>query len=250
MDYILSFLFPANLSEKLYNAVRHGDYTECRKLIKSGANIDEYYNYDCPLHFAARTNNFPICNLLVKSGADVNVTYAKEKGHNTPISTTKNPQIMKLLIKAGADLNGTCREFLQNPAIPDEIFHLAIEYGLNLNIINKFPIYSEPVFHTIVRQKRKSLYKLALEYGADPTCKCLRSGKTVFDIARENNDTYLLSLISGPPDSSHSDDIDLISFTEPIGTLSAPIAALSAPIAALSAPTPAISISEPIAELM
>ena len=247
MDYILSFLFPANLSEKLYNAVRHGDYTECRKLIKSGANIDEYYNYDCPLYFAARTNNFPICNLLVKSGADVNVTYAKEKGHNTPISTTKNPQIMKLLIKAGADLNGTCREFLQNPAIPDEIFHLAIEYGLNLNIINKFPIYSEPVFHTIVRQKRKSLYKLALEYGADPTCKCLISGKTVFDIARENNDTYLLSLISGSPPS---DDIDLISFTEPIAALSAPIAALSAPTAALSAPIPAIVISEPIVELM
>lgn len=239
MDSILSFLFPVNLSEKLYNAVWRGDYTECRKLIKSGADVDEYYEYDCPLHCAARHNNFPICNLLVKSGADVNVIYAKEKGHNTPISTTTNPQIMKLLIKAGADLNGTCRSFLQNPTIPDEIFRLAIEYGLDLNTTSMYHIYCEPTFHTIIKQKRKNLYRLALEYGADPLIKCSISNKTGLDIARENNDTYLLSLITCSSDSSsgnHGDDVDLISFLEP-----------TAPI---TAPLPAIVISEPIAELM
>jgi ankyrin repeat protein len=104
----------------LIDAILDGNAEQVKKLIKSGANINDTYEvitsdyrkygilpkYWTPLMFAASKANTQIADMLIEHGAQVNQL---DVNRRSPLSIAvewndEGPMI-KLLIKAGADVN-------------------------------------------------------------------------------------------------------------------------------------------------
>ena len=66
----VSYSIISHLDASLIKAVSKKQYDECLRLIKLGANVNNYYNIPL-LHNAALLHTSDICVLLIENGADV-----------------------------------------------------------------------------------------------------------------------------------------------------------------------------------
>jgi uncharacterized protein len=93
------------------NAVKQGDASAVRVLLKQGADVNAAEaDGSTALYWAARDNNLEIANLLIHAGARVN---AATRYNVTPLSlacTNGSEAMIARLLDAGADPNGTSRE--------------------------------------------------------------------------------------------------------------------------------------------
>jgi len=99
-------------STTLYIAVKDGNLSEVRKLLKNGANPNIRCAHNLtPLHHAAYWGEVRILELLIKNGANVNTDNGGGRGwtplHSAAISggLKKRREVIEILIKNKADLN-------------------------------------------------------------------------------------------------------------------------------------------------
>lgn len=96
------------LSDKFYNAIRHGDESVVRHLLKSGADVNVKDKRGAtPLHYAAEVGTPDMMRLLLDAGADIN---ARTAFGATPLlwSAVNEPKV-RLLVDRAADVNARTR---------------------------------------------------------------------------------------------------------------------------------------------
>lgn len=106
-----------SLENSFSNAVQYNKFTEARKLLKKGANINsqEFGWGNTVLHTVSKKNNVKAVRFLIKNGADVNLRNKDAIVRGKTISMQHTPlhvavlsnsvATAELLLKAGADVN-------------------------------------------------------------------------------------------------------------------------------------------------
>lgn len=102
---------PIDVSEKLWKAVKTGDYNEVKNLLEKGANPNFVTSNvidgtATPFHSAVRCNEVNIVRCMLEYGADVNLV--DEDGDSPLFSAvykSTDPEIRNLLLESGADAN-------------------------------------------------------------------------------------------------------------------------------------------------
>ncbi len=91
----------------LVQAIKDRNLTEVKRLIASGANVNQNIDGDKPLHFAAQFSTPEIVHQLIKARADLNAP-SSFHGGSTPLLIaigSDRPDIARVLIQAGANVN-------------------------------------------------------------------------------------------------------------------------------------------------
>jgi ankyrin repeat protein len=93
-------------STPLQWAVYRNDAAEVKRLLKSGAKVEEANAYGAtPMQMAAATGNTPILELLLRAGADVDSTNAEGQTALMAVARTGNLEAAKLLLRHGATVD-------------------------------------------------------------------------------------------------------------------------------------------------
>ncbi len=196
--------------EKNFQIIRYiCNYQFCKESIEEGADVN-HYTIDgyFPLYYAATFNLEETCSLLIEKGANVNqktrlVEDPKRNTYNheslTSLWAAQTIPVCKILINAGIDVNAINRKGYT--ALDDTILYsdnydkaiLLIENGSDLNSTNSKKLDS--TFSIIVKNRKKYLYHIALQYGANPNTIIREYGKYAIDIAILDNDTDFIDLL-------------------------------------------------------
>jgi hypothetical protein len=152
------------LVDKLFAAVKKGDFTEVKRLLEGGLDVNARDEFaETPLHWAARIGDVRMAELLIKYGGDIN---ARNNAENTPLHVAVaygHLDMAEFLINHGADINAKNEE-------------------------------GWTPLHVAVFNGHLSLVKLLLEKGADPNVRD-NEQKTALDVARENGLSDIANLI-------------------------------------------------------
>jgi beta-lactamase regulating signal transducer with metallopeptidase domain len=90
----------------LIEAVSEGDPKVIRRLISSGANVNQYRPGDgTPLVEAARLGDLPTARMLVQGGADVNLAAPGDGNPLIMAAAHRRLEMAQFLVAAGADVN-------------------------------------------------------------------------------------------------------------------------------------------------
>jgi len=163
----------AKKNKSLFEAVKKANIEQVKLLIAEGADIDakwgdtsttekENIADDTPLCYAVDSNNMDLVKLLVEAGADVNA------GSWPPLCWAvdkNNTAIAEYLIDHGANPNfssywGPLHETI-NISNSSKMAELLIARGADIND------GYWPLLYNSVRQKRRDLFDLSIERGAD-----------------------------------------------------------------------------------
>lgn len=109
---LLSFTVsaPAATRAALADAAEQRDWTNARKLLRTGIDVNAaQIDGTTALHWAAYHDNAEIVALLVRAGANVNVTNRYGVPPLAEACTNGSPAIVKLLLDAGANANATMK---------------------------------------------------------------------------------------------------------------------------------------------
>ena len=148
--FVLTTLYHENGSLKsihdtsvdLFSAIEKNDIKKIRKLLKSGINLNDHFNFygNTPLSAALAITNYKIAKLLIDKGANVN---KKTRTGGIPLLSVRdnNYNLIQLLIENGADRN------------------IIIE-GRGAKLI-------DILFHNLFREKDIKLAKYLIQKGAD-----------------------------------------------------------------------------------
>jgi ankyrin repeat protein len=181
----------------------------CKESIDEGADVNHYTNQGYfPLYCAAAFGLDETCKLLLENGADVNQTTVRvpDTGRNTyqndgvsALWSAQNERISHILLQAGANINLTNRH--GNTVLDDSIFmfenpnkaRFFIENGADLNSTN--PKKQDSTFANIVCHRKRYLYQIALEHGADPCTYIRKYRMTVLEYVTLDGDTEMMELL-------------------------------------------------------
>ena len=101
----------------LIEAVSEGDPKVIRRLISSGANVNQYRPGDgTPLVEAARLGDLPTARMLVRGGADVNLAAPGDGNPLIMAAAHRRLEMAQFLVAAGADVNAYVK-FDETPLI-------------------------------------------------------------------------------------------------------------------------------------
>ena len=131
----------------LQKAIRKGNVSELKKLIKGGSDVNIQYNGQNALHTACEIGSINMTELIIKAGADVNSLTEEGKGLTSlqwiswGFGFKRSPQILELLLKNGADPNIARNNYnyplyyaLENKDV--EIASLLLAHGAKRDIKN------------------------------------------------------------------------------------------------------------------
>lgn len=101
---LLLVLSSAASAQDIFEAIRNGDLTKVKELVKQDPTLIMARNarQSTPLHVAVDVNNEPIAKYFIEKGADLN---AGNGNQWTPLYYAKSAQMAKLLVDNGADIN-------------------------------------------------------------------------------------------------------------------------------------------------
>jgi ankyrin repeat protein len=165
-------------------------------LLNAGANLNACDWYNCTsLH---TISNQEIISVLIENGADIEAT---DKYDNTPLFNScflGNIEKAKLLIEKGANVNAINKrgETPLHDAVSSKyytIVELLINNGVNINMIDQYgytPLHRACGIHDCY-DDIWLMIELLINKGADINLTT-KTGKTIFDIARESNIFYNL----------------------------------------------------------
>lgn len=216
----------------LMQAVNRNNVDTAKELLDNGLNPNHYNNvHSTPLIAAINKRNINMVKLLIEYGADVNMFTKKSQSPLMVAVTNADLNIFKLLIEKGADVNiannygKTCMYYMQSnenhwiiwramvEAVKNKIdinhqdingntilhinperYLLYKELNPNLNIQN---LQGDTPLHILVSNKDivdKNIIAAYLENGANKNIKN-NNKKTIYDIAKENNNEEIAKFI-------------------------------------------------------
>ena len=217
----LSLNHSKNIDDQLFDAVEKGDIALTRHLIKKGANVNAYHQYEAYelytcLFLALKQGKLEIAKLLIDSGADINLLiylFSDYTLERHPLLATLGGEEhhlegIKLLLEAGLDLSTLSKD--RNPLMTlcacygDAEFNeglykcceLLIENGV---IINDISFQEEtPLFKAVMRG-HVDMAELLINNGAEKnlaSCFLLKDYKNICDYRNKtssvNNEVYIL----------------------------------------------------------
>lgn len=213
-------------SLSLIKAVESQNIGEVKRLVQSGANINERNELGfSPLIMAAGLNNKEIVLYLVSKGADIHVKVNSGFGILHRAAMNKNPEILKYVINFGLDINDHGSEYcspldfaLRYNALQDhgslENAKLLLERGAKKSVNFLCNGYT-PLMISIPNTKA---IQMLLDNGADVNIVNL-SGKNAFMMAKESGaDKSVLRLLT-PSKSQKTKPKSLKQLTKEDGTL-------------------------------
>lgn len=185
----------------------HSREAELKLLLENRANVGALdQNYNTPLYLAVAFRNEPAIRLLLEHGAD--------PMHQDPYTLGVTPfhkavkvsgrSIVALIIDKGADLNkgdinGDCVLYTAIIAGNEPVVRLLlVDYAVDAS--SMYPLYAAVAYSD--RNPDRSIIKLLLEYGADPT-KPEPSGRSALHYA-DTADIVAL-LVEGGADVNYCD---------------------------------------------
>lgn len=185
------FSSPADLNQKLYEAVNSFDAAAVSSLIKKGADPNSVYvtGYT-PLMRAVEIRQLKIVRQLLKSGANPNLRDRDGRSTAEIAIEADSAEIVEALLKGGADFNVkdaygnsmVLRTVESGSEFMYEIVAVFGRHGVNMNLgtASQTPLYYA------VEQNDTKMVKLLLEASADPS------------LATENGGLPLVSALSNP----------------------------------------------------
>jgi ankyrin repeat protein len=217
----LSLNHSKNIDDQLFDAVEKGDISLTKRLIKKGANVNAYHEYEiyelCTcLYIALRAGKLEIAKLLIASGADINLliylfsdyTHERHLLSATLGGEEHHLEGIKLLLEAGLDLSTLNKD--RNPLMNlcgcygDAEFNkrsykcceLLIENGV---IINDISFQEEtPLFKAAIRGL-EDIAELLIDHGAEKnlaSCFLLKDYTNICNYRNKtsvvNNEAYIL----------------------------------------------------------
>jgi uncharacterized protein len=177
-------------SSPLNEAVKAGDVSSVRSLLKSGANVnDPGPDGATPLIWAVNRENLPMAELLLTSGAKPDAT---SRYHVTPLNVaaeTGNAAILERLLAAGADPNGTSEEgqtALMTAARngKTDAVRVLIRHGAKVNAVESFKGQTPLMF--AAGEGNTSAAEMLVEFGGDIRARS-KAGFTPLLLAVRNN---------------------------------------------------------------
>lgn len=127
----------------LHAAAARGDAESARRLIASGANVNERDGYRrTPLHVATFAKQRDIIALLVKAGADINAQERDRYDGVTIAAVADDVETLRLLLKLGASARAITSRYDGTALIAaahlghDEVVKLLIAAGAPLDHVN------------------------------------------------------------------------------------------------------------------
>jgi ankyrin repeat protein len=185
------FSSPAELNQKLYEAVNSFDAAAVSSLIKKGADPNSVYvtGYT-PLMRAVEIKQLEIVRQLLQSGANPNLRDRDGRSTAEIAIEADSAEIVEALLKGGADFNVrdaygnsvVLRTIESGSEFMSEIVAAFGRHGVNMNLGTAS---QTPLYHAVEQDDTK-MVKLLLEAGADPS------------LATENGGLPLLSALSNP----------------------------------------------------
>ncbi len=163
----------ANMSE-LLNAVEAGNVREVKRLIKSGAHVNETSFvknvwYATALHIAALSGSLEMVKYLVEHGAEINYKKTFDQTALHMAAKSGSLKIFKYLVEHGADIK--CKNSLDENALyvaassgSLEIVKYLVEHGADINCKNS---YYQTALHNAVRSGSMEIVKYLVEHSAD-----------------------------------------------------------------------------------
>jgi ankyrin repeat protein len=197
--YISCEIYKIFMIEQLFSAVRSGDLTIVKSLIKKGLDVnirDE--DGISPIHYAVVLGHNHIAQLLIESGADVNTQSCDMEFTTLLYATcfTGNYELTRILIAAGANPNVASKNgwtplmkaVLSNH---EQIVAFLLEHGADPNIINREGINA---LHLAVKDKNKNIVKILLNNGASANISSHDLPPPLF-FAIDNGDYMIIKLL-------------------------------------------------------
>lgn len=212
-------------SEKFYNAIQEGDLETVKKIVESGANVNErdILGYP-PLNHAAACGNKAIAEYLISKGADI---HGKDKEEYTPLHMAAffgAKDIAEILLREGADVNSLNKSRttpLHSAAgawdpLDTEMSVMAVAISFDEEIMKSVIAISELLIskganpnakdvggstplHWAAQRNRVSIAELLITRGADINAKSkgflFFSGMTPLEIALEEKHKEMIDFL-------------------------------------------------------
>ncbi len=170
---------------ELLKAVEEGNFQEVKRMIESGADVDErsFYMYQnaTPLNMAVKSGSLEMVKYLVEHGADIHcMTWWGENALHVAVKSG-SLEIVKYLVQQGADINW--KNILDETAL-----HAALESGFleivkylveNCADINFITLLGETALHSAITSRSLEMVKYLVEHGAKVTREDCRGGDSI-----------------------------------------------------------------------
>ena len=157
-------------SISLFEAIESRDIEAVRRLVQSGADVNEMtYSGSTPLHVAIYYGEVEILQILIDAGANPN---KNDGSGNSPIHVAvrqDDPEILRTLVEGGANVNE--KDALGNPAIQvavvrnmPEMVQILIDAGGDPNETNHL---GNPMIHEALIHGNTEVVRILVDAGAD-----------------------------------------------------------------------------------
>ncbi|MEQ8907293.1 ankyrin repeat domain-containing protein [Ekhidna sp.] len=186
--------------EQLVNAIRKGDHTKVKALIKMGINPDSKDGLGMPLlHHATRRNDSGMVLLLLENGANTDIF---NRVGQTPLTIAARfgyLDIAELLIENGAEVNATGEKYQLTPLIGASVggnvslMNRLIESGATID--HKDVVNQCTALHWSIFYNNNEVAKILINSGASYTLKCLDNSYSAYTLSLGYKNDELKSYI-------------------------------------------------------
>lgn len=177
----------------LFNAIINEPYF-VRRVIEEGADVNELFDKQTPLHCAILEGNLHAAQTLLDCGADLSPKNAKEPPLYTAcaVDIDNNYELCKLLLERGADCND--RDLLGRTIFALALGHqtlkiikLLLEYGADITAVDKF---GKSALHFAARNTQVDVLEFVLDHGFNIECTDGMMHYTALHFAAGNSNSY------------------------------------------------------------
>jgi ankyrin repeat protein len=174
-------------SNELVTAVLNDDLENVKARVMMRARVnarDKSREGMSPLHAAVSNGNVEIAEFLLNQGAKVNLRDYEKRTPLMMMDEDATPEMFDLLIRFSAKTalfgkqKNSLLHYLATNGAPAEIVRRAVNYGLNVNAVNK---EGKTPLMLAVQDGEYDIAKALIESGADVNIRA-RDGRTVADL--------------------------------------------------------------------